>query len=130
MVAKNKRNKKSSIKNIFGYFVFFTLTIFLIVFFVVTNWKIYQRRASLAPKVEQLRAEVEALEKIKIELEKESSNIGTEDHLERVAREQFDMKKPGEEVYVVQEEPASTEGSGEAKEKMSWWEKIKSLWGN
>ncbi len=126
MVAKNKKKKKSFIKSILGYSAFAVAALFVIVFLFVTNWKIYQKRAGLTERVEELRAQVDALEKRNKDLKEESSVIGTKEHLEQVAREQLDMKKEGEEVVVIQKE--EEENRLEQEERKSWWEKIKSLW--
>ena len=126
MVARIKRNKKSSVKSILGYFVFAIATLFIIVFFIATNWKIYQKRSELTKRVEELRAQVDTLEKRNKELKENLSDVGTEDYLEKVAREQLDMKKPGEEVVVIQKE--EEQNQPEQEEKKSWWEIIKSLW--
>ena len=125
MIAKKKRKKKSSVKSILGYFIFVVATLFIITFLFMTNWRIYQKRAGLSERVEELRAQVDILGEKNKDLKEESSNIGTPEHLEQVAREQLDMKKPGEEVVVIQKEEGNQSNQEEEK---TWWERIKSLW--
>ena len=126
MVAKNRRKKKSSIKSILGYSAFAIAALAIITFLSVTNWRIYQRRIDLSKRVEELKAKVDISEKRYKELKDNESSLGSEDHLEKVARDQLDMKKPGEEVVVVQKEEEQSQP--EQEEKKSWWERIKSLW--
>lgn len=126
MVAKNRKKKKSSVKSIIGYSVIALVFLFVISFLLITNWKMYKKRDGLAERVQELKAQVDTLKKKNESLKEESSAIGTEEHLEKVAREQLDMKKPGEEVVVVQEEEG--EQKPEQEQKKSWWERIKSLW--
>ncbi|KPJ55280.1 hypothetical protein AMJ47_00155 [Parcubacteria bacterium DG_72] len=125
MVAKNRTKKKSSVKSILGYSAFVVAAVFIIIFLFVTNWRIYQRRIDLAKQVEELKAKVDASEKRYKDLKDNESSLGSEDHLEEVAREQLDMKKPGEEVVVVQKEEEETQP--EQEEKKSWLEWIKSI---
>ena len=126
MVAKNKRKKKSSLRSILGYFAFTAVGLSIIAFLVVTNWKIYQKREGLAERVEELKAKVDLLEKRSKELKDNESFLGSKDHLEEVARDQLDMKKPGEEVVVIQKEEGQEQE--EQEEKKSWWERVKNLW--
>jgi cell division protein FtsL len=125
MVARIKRNKKSSVKSMIGYFAFSIFSICVIVFMIITNWKIYQKRVDLPERVAELKAQADQLEKQKKELEQNLSDVGTEDYLEKAAREQLDMKKPGEDVYVIQKEQEQPQQP--EQENMSWWDKIKSI---
>jgi cell division protein FtsB len=127
MVARIKRNKKRPVKKMLGYFAFAAIAASAIIFLGITNWKIYKNRAGLPQQVQDLKAQVQDLQKQKDDLEKNLSNTQTEDYLEGAARNQLDMKKPGEDVYVVQKELAPAESSGEEKQSMSWWDKIKSF---
>jgi len=97
----------------------------LIVFLSITNWKINQRRSELRTMLDQLKAQVQALEEKNKQLKENISYVQSQDYLEQVAREQLDMKKPGEEVVVIQKEEQE---SKETKEKKTWWDIIKSWW--
>ena len=98
----------------------------VVVFLLYTNWKIYQKRIELAAKITNLKQEIALLEQRKKELEEKKSQIKSNEYLEEVAREELGLKKPGEEVVVVQEE--KPEQKKEIEEKKSWWERIKSFW--
>lgn len=126
MVAKFKKNKKiKSFKDkIFSVFLI-GLVLFIIGFIVVTNWKINKRRGELIDRVSLLKEEVQKLEEKNKELKEKKLDSESEDYLEKVARDQLDLKKPGEEVVVIQKEEEEKE---EEEERKSWWDKFKSIW--
>ncbi|MDP2910683.1 MAG: cell division protein FtsL [bacterium] len=128
MIAKFKKKKKDKpFKNkIFSAFLIF-LVLFIIVFIVFTNWKINKKRNELSERILILKQDVQILEEKNKELEEKKSETESEDFLEKVARDQLELKKPGEEVVVIQKEFSSAEAS-EDKEKKTWWEKFKSIW--
>jgi len=126
MITRKKKNKKrGSLKNVLACGFLFVFVLVVIIFIFAANWKINQKRKELTARAEELRVQVAALEQRNKELKENISYVGSEDYLEQVAREQLDMKKPGEEVVVIQKEE---EQEQHPEEKMSWWEKIKSLW--
>ena len=129
MIAKFKKNKKiKSIKGkVFSVFLI-ALVLFIIGFIVITNWKINKRRNELTDKISLLKQEVQKLEEKNKELKEKKLDSESEDYLEKVARDQLDLKKPGEEVIVVQKEPAFTKSSSELKKEKSWWDRFKSIW--
>ena len=130
MIAKFRKNKKGSPwKNIF-FSIFLGVALILVISFLFyTNWNINQRRTQFTARIATLKEEIQILEQKNQELKEKMSEAGSKEYLEKVARDQLGLKAPGEEVVVVKKEPASAEGSGEAKEeKKSWWEKIKSIW--
>jgi len=122
MVAKN-RKKKRPFKNILFYvFLIFSCSV-VAGFLFVANWKIYSKRIELAQKGEVLMAGIDKLESRNKELKKRSEYVGTEAYLEEIARNELDMKKPGEEVVFIQNE--AEEEKEEVKEKKSWWDKLR-----
>jgi len=126
MIAKFRKNKKSfSAKSFLVSLFLIIFCLALIVFLSITNWKINQRRSELRTMLDQLKAQVQALEEKNKQLKENISYVQSQDYLEQVAREQLDMKKPGEEVVVIQKEEQE---SKETKEKKTWWDIIKSWW--
>ena len=125
MVSRFKKNKKRNPRrNIFFSILLGTLLVLVIGFLVTTNIKISRRRAELTNRIETLKQEIGILEGKKEELKEKISQAGSEEYLEKVARDQLDMKAPGEEVVVVTKEEEEKEE--EEKEKRGWWEWIKS----
>jgi cell division protein FtsB len=123
-MRKNLKGK-SSIKAIILSFFFGFFIILAIGFLVSTNWKIYKKKIDLQAKVIELRQEAESLEKTNNELNKNLDYVKSDEYLEKVAREQLDMKKPGEEVVVIQKENSQQKKGVE--ENKTWWEKLKSI---
>jgi len=118
------RNKKH--KEYISSGIFILIIIVFVVFFVVTNWRIAKRRAELKDRVTLLQQELQVLEEKNKELNDRKDDTETDDIIEKVAREQLELKKPGEEVVVIQKEEPK-KGEVEEEEK-SWWDWIKSIW--
>lgn len=104
--------------------LFSALLIFWVIgFLIFSNWKTNQRRKELTLRIEALNAEIDTLEKKKQELEASASQLGEEEYLEKVAREQLNLQKPGEEVVAILS-PEGEEKKEETKEEKSLWQKI------
>lgn len=100
--------------------VLLALGIFAIIgFLVITNLESNKRRSELNLMIENLKNEIDILERKKQELSFNISQIPTESYLEKEARERFNLKKPGEELVVILP-------SEESEEEVV--EKQKSLW--
>ncbi|MDP2909616.1 MAG: septum formation initiator family protein [bacterium] len=123
-MRRNLKKKENSFKNLVLSLLFGVFAVAVIALLISTNWQIYKKRAGLDPKISQMKAEAELLEQKNIELNENLAYIQSEEYLEKVAREQLDLKKEGEEVIVIQKEDAPEK----SKEKNnSWWVRIKSI---
>jgi len=123
MVTKFKKNKKSQSPLVF--LIFFILFLLLIIgFLAVTNLKISKKRAELASRIEKIKERIKSLEGKKIQLEGEISKAGSEEFIERKAREELGFKKPNEDMIVISKEKEEKE-TEEEQEKKNWWEKLK-----
>ncbi len=92
-----KKRKKKINPVIFGIIFIFLLSLFL----AFSNYRIIQEREGNKELIENLTAEINQLESKKENLQQgilESQDI---EHIERVLREDFLMKKPGEEKVVI-----------------------------
>ena len=119
MLSKFKKNKKAgSWKNALFSILLGIAILLVIVFLFFTNWKINQRRAVLTARIAALKEEIAILVQKNEELEKKKSQIEGEEYLEKVARDQLNLKKPGEEVVVVAKEKEKEEEITE--EKKTW----------
>jgi len=123
MVAKfRKKRKRKSSRNIFFSILLGVLLLLFIGFLVVTNLKISRRRAELTAKIAVLKEEIQILEQKKEELKENISQAGSEEYLERVAREELGLKASGEEVVVIiRAEEGDKEGA--EGEKKGWWKR-------
>ena len=94
----------------------------VISFLIFYNWKTYQQRKDLSLRIGSLRGEISSLEKKKQELEVSALQLNEEEYLEKVAREQLNLQKPGEEVVTILS--PKEEEKEEIKEEKSFWQKI------
>lgn len=117
MITKSEQFKKDKFFwSLLGIFILIIIT-----FLVVSNWKIKERRARLNSQIETLTQEIKKLEKEKEQLQASIKEKGKKEFLEEVARNQLNLKKPGEEVVVVKKEFEEKE---EESPKRSWWQRI------
>jgi cell division protein FtsB len=72
--------------------------LFIDTYSLYTRYELNQRKAELEQRTEQLRIETLELEQ-KLEEIQENHNL-----LERIAREEYGMRKPGETVYIIKED--------------------------
>lgn len=90
--------------------------ILIVVFFLAqTNLRIYLENRKTGKIVEEKRRELEKIKQEKEKLDKEVSLFESPERLERVLREQFQAKKPGEELLIITEEKPSDKPAGTAK---------------
>jgi len=126
MLTKFKKNKKtSSAKNIFFPILLGISVLLFIGLLVGTNIKISQRRTKLTAQISALKKEIQILEQKNRELKEGVSRAGSEESLEKVARDKLGLRAPGEEVVVVTKGEEKEKETEEAKK--SWWEWIKSI---
>ena len=123
MVAKFKAIKKtassSSLQDMFFPFLMVGIITAIVLFLVVSNYRINQKRMELGSRVDELRKEIQALEMRRQSLEVKVSQSDQESYLEKEARERFNLKKPGEEVVaIIQPDAKSEESKAAAKQ---WW---------
>ena len=128
MVARFKKNiKRRSLKNIFFSVLLGLGTLLLCIFLFYTNWKVNQRKTELTAKITTLKQEIAILEEKNNELKEKKSQMESQEYLEEVARNDLGLKKPGEEVVVVQKAEKQKEEKI-VEEKKTWWDWIKSIW--
>jgi cell division protein FtsB len=104
------------------------LAIGLIVFLVITNWKINQKRFELQQRIEALKKEIQILEEKTAALRAGIAQIENEDYLVKRAQEQGYFEEGATPVVVL---PAKENATNKEKEKspwnpQSWWEWLKS----
>jgi len=98
------------------------LTLGLIGFLVVSNWRINERKSELMSRIESLKEEIQTLEEEKAKLLAGIDMSQSEENKEKVAKDQLGLKKPGEEVVSIKQEQNEEEVKQE--EKKSFWQKI------
>jgi len=113
-----KTRKKRSYQSLLASIFIGILTLGLIGFLVVSNWRINQRKSELMSRIESLKNEIQTLEEEKAKLQAKIDYIP----LEEGARDKLGLKKPGEEVVSIKQEQNEEEVKQE--EKKSFWQKI------
>lgn len=87
-------------------------------FLIFYNLRLYQKRAELQERAQELQAEIAELSQRKEELQRQVEVSVTPEYQERVLREQGLYQKPGEQVVTIL--PAEEPEVEEQKEKV-WW---------
>ena len=87
-----------------------------------SNLQMNQRRRQLMLKISELDQEIVALEKRNQELEAGIAQTVDEKYLEQEARDNFQMRKPGESVVVVS--PPENSQNNSSEEPKTWWQKV------
>lgn len=99
------------------------IVLVILVGLIVGNVKLYQRRRKLSPEMQLLQGKIEELQKQKQDLEARILQAQQEEYLERVAREELNMKKEGEEVVAF---PVVEESfRDDVVHQRSFWEKLR-----
>lgn len=119
MIPKYKQKKKSSWQDIFFAVLMGSLILTVIVFLVVSNFRISKKRALLNSQVNQLKEDIRVTQEKKQELEAQLYQSSQEEYLEKEAREKLNLQKPGEEVVVIL--PSEEESQQKEEKTKQWW---------
>ena len=119
-----KTNKKiiHKEKDYITLIVFFCM-FFILILLIVSNIRIYQKRVSIEEYLNEKKEELMMLEK----KAKENLSIDPSEefyNIEKVAREQFLFKKPGEEVVIIKYPEIEEEDIKKEEIDVPWWKKI------
>ena len=132
MVAKKRKKGKWKInfnrKKITNYF-FLSFSIVLISFLALSCFNIYQKQRSSEKDMNSLIEEIKRLEKERDLLNFTLGETFSDEYLERVAREDLGMQKPGEKIYVIKKD-INLEEEKEELLKESFFDKIKKWFSN
>ena len=121
MVAKLSRFRKkqeSSIAKKVAKWFFLILIGLLGLFLVFHNVRIYQKRAELEGRANELEFQIGELKQKEAQLEEQFIISNTREYQERVLREQGLYQKPGEEVVTII--PLKEPEQKEQQERV-WW---------
>ncbi|MCD6148887.1 septum formation initiator family protein [bacterium] len=114
-------------------YVFLTLIfIFLFGYLVFSNWNIYKKRNKFNRGLKLLEEKLEKAEKRNQELKKAIAAVSDKSYIEKVAREKFGLKKPGEKVVVIKREEIELPPKEEETKSQSFFgrcfESFKRFW--
>lgn len=97
--------------------------------FLIMFLRVYYQDYQIKKEIESLKKQAEALEAKKIESLSWLEYFRSEEHMEKTARLEMNLVKPGEQVAIIKE-ISSTTGSGQAIKDMiklnlpnykKWW---------
>jgi len=112
MIAKKRKKEKSILKDWTRKAKVF-LSVVFVLFLAYTNIKIFVEIRKGDRELRKIEGIIEALNKEKEKLNFELGSTDSEAYLEKVAREELGLQKPGEQVIVIKKEG---EGESEGKE--------------
>ncbi|MGB3988639.1 MAG: septum formation initiator family protein [Minisyncoccales bacterium] len=101
------------------------LILFFVVALAISNYRAYKRRVELQQYISEKEIEINLLKEKMINLDRFPDEADDDFLLEKIAREQLLLKKPGEEVIFItfpKKDDVKDEKKEEAK---SWWDFFK-----
>lgn len=121
MIAKNNKKVKGIFNDLKRKVILGGL-IFLVVFMLYTNIKIIEERKRAEKELIKIEEQIQDKQKEKDKYNFELGKSNTEEYLERVAREELGLQKPGEQVIIIKKQ--EEEGGAEQIKNKSFIEKI------
>ena len=121
MIAKYRKTAKHSLQTIFFFFFIGVLALAILIFLFTSNLKLSERKTELDSQILSLDKELQILERENQELKAGISQISQDSYLEKKAREQFNLKKPGETVVAFVKEDDKKE---EEEKKENFWQRL------
>ena len=118
-----RRNKKENTSSLLGLILIAVLVLVIFSF----NYRIYRERDGNQEEIETLKADLEDVKERRVDLETSLDRTEDREHIERVLREDFLMKKPGEEKVVILTQDEKEEQEIEEEEEKTRFERFKSL---
>ncbi|MDD2274711.1 MAG: septum formation initiator family protein [Candidatus Pacebacteria bacterium] len=119
MVAKKR--KKFNFKKVKTIFYFLTISFFVIVL-LISCFNIYKKRVTAEKELNILNQEIDGLNREKDLLNFTLGETHSDEFLEKIAREELGMQKPGETIYIIKKELSEKEQIKE--ENYSFFERI------
>ncbi len=107
------RDSQPFIKRLLGFRLLFVVNAVVLVFLFVSFGREFVRNRQIQGDIADLQAQADALAIRNLEISELHTALQTESYIEREARLKLGMKKPGEQVVVVQRPPAGESGTGE-----------------
>lgn len=105
--------RSTFVQRIVKWRFFFVLNLLLVVFLGMTLGREFFRTREIQNEISELQAQADSLAARNIALSELQTAVQTESFIEREARLKLGMKKPGEEVVVIQgKAEGTTEGTG------------------
>jgi len=98
MIADFRKNQKKDPWNIVVWNIIGLVLLCAVVFLVIADVKMYQRRKMLNVQIESLKNKIQNLQKENTTLNESMLRGDDNEYIEKIAREEFDLQQPGEKV--------------------------------
>ncbi|MDP3093750.1 MAG: septum formation initiator family protein [bacterium] len=122
--TKTKKSKKDLPQSRINLWFFIVIFLLIGIFLASSGWQMAQRRKELFLRTDALEKEIAVLEKRNLELKAGTDSSSQESFLEKKARENFQLKKPGEKVVIVVVSPSASPEPAAREQSGFWWQKI------
>lgn len=130
MVPHFSQNKKgASLRKVLYFAMIWILLVGFLVFLAWTNIQLSQKKAKLSFTLNSLQTQVKQLEAQNQEMRDKIAKSETNDYLEKIAREKYNLKSPGEQVAVITGNPATQDQpredlSPKDEKKINWYNPV------
>ncbi|MFA5178248.1 MAG: septum formation initiator family protein [Candidatus Paceibacterota bacterium] len=126
MVAKKSKKRKAPRKHNLATTIFWLFgCAFLLVYLSYSNFRIFFEQYENNKNLIQLNKAADLLQSQKTKLSAELNVTGSEEYVEKVAREEFGYKKEGEQVVVIKKEENKSLGETNQTNNLQFFENIK-----
>ncbi len=98
MISNFKKNKKENLLKYFLLYLGGILILFIVVFLIIANIKIYHKRKEFLSQVENLKNQVKDIQNKNNNLKQGILKADDNQYIEKVAREELDLQKKGEKT--------------------------------
>ena len=92
----------AKIKKILGSRITLFLLLLGFIWLVVNVVNVYYRKYKINKEIEDLKAQIASTQKSNQQISEMIDYLGSKDYLEKEARGKLNMKKPGEEVVIIE----------------------------
>lgn len=116
MIAKKQKNRKRFFSPERKGFFWTILLLISIVFLISTNLKLNQERQKVMAEMKEAKKSLAASIEKEEKLNNLLSHISSAQALEKAAREDLNLQKPGEKILVVKKEEESKNSTSSQKE--------------
>lgn len=127
MVAKKRKKFNFNKKKILNIFYIIVISLLFIIL-IISCFNIYQKRVSSGKDLIKINKEIDELTKEKDILSFTLGETYSDEYLERIAREDLGMQKPGETVYIIKKD--FSEEEIEKVREINLFEKIRNWFSN
>ena len=121
MIADFRKNQKKNPWNIFLWNITGLVLLCAVVFLVIADVKMYQRRKILNTQIESLKNKIQNLQKENTTLTESMLRGDDNEYIEKIAREEFDLQQPGEKVVSFTVSQTQQQQNSEQKNIFSIW---------